>query len=378
MNVFGGSGMIFMYICTFFLRFIYFFLKLLPTNKNKILFLSRQSDKTSLDYNLLINDIQKRYSNYKIKVITKRIEKNFKDVFFKSLSIIFKQMYHLATSKICIVDGYNIPVSILKHKKSLKIFQIWHSLGAIKMFGCQILITKKQKKIAKIFRMHQNYNYILSASVCMNQYYRDAFNSHNAIIFNYPLPRVDYLINNHKKIRNSILKDYYELGNKKNILYAPTFRNTNNYKIDELIKKIDFNKYNLIIKLHPNIKCADYSKYDIPKYSAFSLLTIADYVITDYSGFLLESLIINKPVYIYAYDYEEYIQTNGLNIDLSKEFKFCFFKDADSLVNCINDNQYQKKEIKKLQKKYIIDTSGQVTPKLVNYIIKNGGQNAKN
>ena len=48
-------------------------------------------------------------------------------------------MYYLATSKVCVLDGYCIPASILKHKKKLKIIQIWHASGAIKKFGYQIL-----------------------------------------------------------------------------------------------------------------------------------------------------------------------------------------------------------------------------------------------
>jgi len=79
----GGSYMLFIYICIGILNFIYFFIKLLPTNKDKIVFISRQSDKMTLDYRLIINDLKKRYPNYKVKVITRRIEKNYKDVFFK-------------------------------------------------------------------------------------------------------------------------------------------------------------------------------------------------------------------------------------------------------------------------------------------------------
>ena len=119
--------MLFIYICIGILNFIYFFIKLLPTNKDKIVFISRQSDKMTLDYRLIINDLKKRYPNYKVKVITRRIEKNYKDVFLKNTTLIFKQMYHLATSKICVIDGYNITVSVLRQKKNLKVFHILHS-----------------------------------------------------------------------------------------------------------------------------------------------------------------------------------------------------------------------------------------------------------
>jgi CDP-ribitol ribitolphosphotransferase len=56
---------------------------------------------------------------------------------------VFKAMYYLATSKVCVTESYCVPISILKHKKELKVIQIWHSSGAVKKFGYQALNTKK-------------------------------------------------------------------------------------------------------------------------------------------------------------------------------------------------------------------------------------------
>ena len=105
----------------FHLRIIYFFLKLFKTDNNKILFLSRQSDTKSIDFKLMEKDIKKRYPDKKLVILTKTLNKNN---FIKYYFHIYKQMYHLATSKVCLVDTYIIPVSILKHKKSLKIITI--------------------------------------------------------------------------------------------------------------------------------------------------------------------------------------------------------------------------------------------------------------
>ena len=120
----------------FFMKIIYFFMKLFKT-KNKIVFISRQSDKLSLDFSLLKEEIEKN-SNIELVFITKKVEKNFRSV-FKSIFIMLKQMYHLATSKVCVIDGYNITVSVLKHKKDTKVIQMWHALAAIKKFGYQTI-----------------------------------------------------------------------------------------------------------------------------------------------------------------------------------------------------------------------------------------------
>ena len=52
------------------------------------------------------------------------------------------------------------------------------------------------------------------------------------------------------------------------------------------------------------------------KYNTFDLLRIADYIITDYSAVAFEASILNKPIYFYVYDIEDYKKTRGLNIDL--------------------------------------------------------------
>ena len=56
-----------------------------------------------------------------------------------------------------IVDGYNIPVSVLKHKKNTTVIQMWHALAAIKKFGYQSIGYKDgvNKTIAKILKMQR-------------------------------------------------------------------------------------------------------------------------------------------------------------------------------------------------------------------------------
>ena len=107
----------------------YFFLKLLPTS-NKVVLISRFFKTTSIDFELLIKEINTTYPNYKIVVL------NHKETSpLKSVNNILIEMYHLATSKAAIIDSYIIPISVLTHKKELVIIQIWHALGAIKKFG---------------------------------------------------------------------------------------------------------------------------------------------------------------------------------------------------------------------------------------------------
>ena len=102
------------------LKFVYFFLKLFPVNNKKIILLSRQSNEPSVDFEYIRREFLKRDSNFKIICLTKRIDKGIKGLVGYYLHL-YKQMYHLATSNICIIDTYIIPVSVLKHKKELRL-----------------------------------------------------------------------------------------------------------------------------------------------------------------------------------------------------------------------------------------------------------------
>ena len=363
-----------MYIYIVFLRFIYFFLKMLPV-QNRIVFISRQSNKPSNDFVMLEKELKKLRPDFEIVMVTKKMAKNSSAIIKGSLSIL-KSMKYLATSKVCITDGYNVPISVLKHKSDLKVFQIWHSLGAIKKFGYQALDTPKDKKIAKIMCMHKNYDFINSSSSYMTEYYSKAFGYSTKYFYPIGLPRIDYLLNNEKILKKQIYNKYPKLKGKKVILYAPTFRNSDDYKMKQLIDNIDLKKYALIVKIHPNMNVNIEEKnnlYTCKEFGSISLMTVANYVITDYSSMAIEATIIDKPVYLYTYDIDSYKKEPGLNLDLEKELPGCVFKNAKSLYNAINRNSYDKDVLKRFKNKYIVSTKGDVTLNLAKFIIEKGG-----
>lgn len=359
---------IFIYLLKLNLKLVYFFLKLLPTNKSKIVFISRQSNNISIDFKMIAEKLNK----YKVVIISKKIDTGIIN-YLKYYFNLYKQMYHLATSKVCIIDSYCIPVCILKHKKSLIVIQIWHAMGAIKQFGYQTLSKEagRNEKISHIMCMHKNYDYVLSGSQSMIEPFSKAFNiSSNKIIVN-GLPRIDYIINNKKILSKKIKMDYKLLKLKKNVLYVPTFRKNESVKINELINNFDFDKFNLIIKLHPssNVKIKNKNVFTCPNYSSLQLLTIADYVITDYSAISIEAASLDIPIFLYLYDYDQYVDKNGLNIDLFSEFGKYASKDIKSILKSLKKEKYDMNIIYNFKEKYLDPDYGKYTDKLINFII---------
>ena len=99
------------------------------------------------------------------------------------------------------------------------------------------------------------------------------------------------------------------------------------------------------------------------------MLSIADYIITDYSAISIEASILEKPLYFYLYDLDEYQKTTGLNIDLKKEMPGCCFKNAKDLIKAIEKDNYDIENVKKFKTKYIDNLDGTSTEKLVKYIV---------
>lgn len=360
------------YLIKIFCKIYYHFCKYRKINKNKIVFLSRLSDNKSLDFKLIEQEILSKNKDVNLVFLCRRIEK-FSDRIWGNITFTLKCLRELGNSKVCVTDSYMIPISVVKHKKELKIIQIWHSMGAIKKFAYQTLgsVSGRDEKTAKILNMHYNYDYIISGSKEMTKYFSKAFGYDKKYFLNYGLPRIDYLLKNKSILRNKIYKDYKKLKEKKNILYAPTFRTTNDDKTVDLINSIDLSKYNLIIKGHANQKLSVNNKVlTCDKYSALDLLSIADYLITDYSGIAIEAASIDVKTLYYVYDYEKYQKNNGINIDLYKEMKGCVFKDAKDLYKFIAEEKYDMKVLEKYKNKYIDVQDGTSTEKIVNLIIK--------
>lgn len=358
---------------------IYFFIKLFTKQKKQVYLLSRQFNSPSINYQIIIDELKKDNIPYKVKCkkisssindsmrtqghysntfnLIKKVFSNLKSTLSYYFSL-YDQMVSIASSKVIIVDGYNLPVSLLKHKKGTKVIQMWHALGAIKKFGYQSIgkVDGINPTVARILKMHANYDYVISGSEGMNKYFAEAFNVPIEKVLAIGTPSIEFLKKKDNKITKKIKEKYPALKNKINVLYSPTFRNEKNYNYEELINNTDFTKVNLIITNHFKVeeRATDPRVININsnEFQTFDILKIVDYVITDYSALMIDASVINKKILLYVYDYDEYKKNNGVNLDLLNDFPTIAYQDAKKLMNVINKNKYDIKAYHEFQKKY--------------------------
>jgi CDP-ribitol ribitolphosphotransferase / teichoic acid ribitol-phosphate polymerase len=355
-------------------KLIYFFIKLLPI-RNKVTFISRQSDEPGLDFLLLVEEIKRRSPETETVILSKRLKKNLKDAIGYIIHMLV-QVYHIATSKAVVLDSYCIAASNLSHKRKTKIIQIWHALGCLKKFGYSILDKKEgsSSNTAKMMNMHRNYDYVLSSTDLAIPHYSEAFNIEREKIVVIPLPRVDVCLEEDRMsvIREKIYSDYPKLkGAKENILYVPTFRKDRRIDYSAFVDAIDFTRYNLIIKLHSGYEEVYTNRNKAKKgrsYTGFEFLTVADYVVSDYSAIVFEAAMMKKPVFLYVYDYDEYNVNRGLYIDFKAEMPGVISSDIREIVKSIEEKRFDMERLDRFAKKYVVTTDKRSTERIVDLI----------
>lgn len=338
--------------------------------KNKIVYISRQSDDMSLDFELLVSRMQKEHPDVENVVLTRKISSGKKSILTYPFHMI-RQMYHLATSKVVILDGYCIVVCVLPHKKETKVIQIWHAAAAIKKFGYQTLDrpSGSDSEIAKIMKMHHHYDYVLASSEITGKHYQEAFGVSKEKMVYIGMPHFSTL--GEFEVSETMDDAYPILKKKTNILYIPTFRKGEAVRLDELMQGIDFDKYNLIAQLHPLDMVGTYDDrviYD-KQFTVYDWIKKADIVITDYSSLIIECVILKKKLYFYLYDLEKYALDPGLNLDFEAEGLGQFIFREGQQLNNVLQKEYDYEVLQKFEKKYVeidVDSSLQELGKMIN------------
>lgn len=320
------------------LQLIYDIVKILPQNNKKIFFLSRQASKRTIDYELL----QK-------KLICKDKEVNIKELYRRNESLIMSflnyliELYHVATSKVIVLDGYSFIISNLRHRNTTKTFQLWHALGAVKKFGFDAINTSEgtEERLAKALCMHAKYDYIVSSSRYISQIFLRSFgySKNNINIINACLPRVDLIKNRSWMMgkRKDIIKKIPTLKGKKIILYAPTFRKNGSSNAADFIGKIPKGCV-IIFRPHflDNTVVQDRNIVVTKDYTSLELLSVADYLVSDYSAIMLEACFTDVKIFRYIPDIQYYMSVRGINEEFESSIPaFGCYKKIDKLIEAI-------------------------------------------
>lgn len=298
--------------------FMYKICCIFPVQKEKIFCVMTHDSSEEGNVGVVKKYLEDRNSDWKFCCL-KREDTKFhgKEKWKKIFFFFIKCPYQLATSAYVFQDNIFLPIAFLQFRKKVKVVQLWHGTGTIKKFG-QDVNTGRLKELERL--ANKSITHLIINSKKWDSYAR-IFGVTNDKLQILGMPRTDVFFSEDKKEEREeqFFMENPNLIGKKIILYAPTFRDDQLGKqklqldIETWLKMVPEDTI-LGLRLHPFVadnfqyigkeseRIVDFSSYN----NLNTLLFISSGLITDYSSIVFEYILLDKPMYFYAYDLEEF------------------------------------------------------------------------
>ncbi len=299
------------------------------------------------------------------------------------------QILYAQSAVIFLNDNFD-PVCSNKPRKGTRVVQLWHACGAFKKFGYSTLNSDwgGSAREWKLFPRHNRYTDAFVSAESVIPCYAEAFNCSEDIIKPLGVPRTDVFFDKSfvEKEKNSLKAAIPEIGDRKIILYAPTFRgNTPTQAHND--NMIDFEKFRvlsekcvIVLKYHPFTSGNDnFTAEQKEEYGDFvylcpanikidSALCAADLIISDYSSLIFEASLLDRPMIFFAYDLEEYDRSRSYYFKYEDFVPGPVVKTDDELLSVIL-NGVDKSKVSGFREKYMSACDGNCTRKISEYVM---------
>lgn len=286
--------------------------------------------------------------------LTSNLEENMPSAIRKVHPNSIKRLYETATAKVIVTNVKN-DLRFIK-KKGQYVIQTWHGSYSSKRLEAAAADTLSPKYLKESRKNSKQTDLFISNSRVLSDCYRKDFWC-DCEIMECGFPRNDILFKDNEGIAEKVSTFFNIKDNFKLAMYAPTFRDDGSvdaYKIDaekivEALEK-DGNKWKLLIRMHPNVEeCDNLFPFDenilnATKYPDMQELLVAtDLLITDYSSTVFEFAAMEKAVFLYTPDIEEYEKIRGL---MPTFFQMPYKKNLnnDELIQDILESSSQKQK----------------------------------
>lgn len=377
-------------IYLFFFSLLFRIFKRFP-QKNKIVFVVTFIENSSYIYDELKKQdpacetiflanrrVYSFFAKYDESVVLKFHPKHMKDFLIS--------IYHLATSKVVIVDNYYGFLSAITFRKDVTVFQIWHASGAIKQFGLMDPSTKNRSQKAKdrFQRVYNQFDKIIVGSEAMSTIFQQAFGLPESRMLRTGMPKTDVFFDKEAIdiIQKQMILKFPYLEGKKIILYVPTYRDN---ELDHFHLALDLvkmnqalsNEYIVLLRLHPAIKnqvdlnSFDGFVYDFSQYKKLNdLLFITDILITDYSSIPFDFSLLQKPMIFFPYDLKEYEAARGFWEPYDKMVPGPIAYSTEEIIEIIQGKKFCTSAADRFRMKWNEYSKGHSSEKVASWILE--------
>ncbi len=232
----------------------------------------------------------------------------------------------------------------------------------------------------------ERYNYMISPNKFCTEVFQTSFQIDRDRLIETGYPRNDFITNASKEEVIELKKKFNLPLDKKIVLYAPTWRD-NSYVASgytfEL--KADFEKWRellgddyivvfkphyLIINKYENDHSLDGFLYSIPASAEINeLYVLSDILITDYSSVFFDYAVLNRPIYFYMYDLEEYKgELRGFYLDIYKELPGKIYEDESLMLKEIKEGIYDYSYLETFNDRFNSEQDGHCAQKVIDIV----------
>jgi len=356
---------------------------------DKLIVMSAYGGYEYLDNTKYLFEFLNRHSDYKLVWITRSHEilnkirkKGYKAVYIYDLEAI--RLLRKAKF-IFITHGYVDILPIEFSSETIVIFT-WHGTPIKKMDESPIY-----DKWSDFFHLKLKYDQYVDYMLTPTKDKREhkilskAFKLSLKKILPLGYPKLDLLFNKDENFITKLKKSHQIPDNiDRIILYCPTYRQnfTLNFPFEpEHLKKLNNLLENtnslFLIKAHMFVKkinIIDYPNIKVITKTANieELYLITDILITDYSSTMLDFSLLNRPILLFPYDHDEYLEEIGLYYNLEDIAPGPIFFDADTLIESIKnisqiDKDYKEKRIR-IRDRFNKHIDGKSTERLLDFL----------
>lgn len=290
----------------------------------------------------------------------------------------------LSKARYVFLDDHVPALDWIKLHKDTELIQLWHAGGGFKSTGYNRWGGVGGPRAQSC---HRQYTYGIVNARQLAPIFAEAWGIDEAYVIPAGMPRMDsYLEPSYKEVLVPKLYEQFPLcQGKKVILFAPTFRGTNNSTGHYPYEYIDLkalyeacgDEWVVLFKNHPWVRNslelpeAYADKFlDVQSYPRIDdLFYITDLMITDYSSAIYEYSLQEKPMLFYAFDLEKYSFTRAFHRDYESTIPGKLCRSWEQVIAAIQDKDFEEEKVHQYVKDHFDFMDSHASDRIIDWFL---------
>jgi CDP-glycerol glycerophosphotransferase len=321
-------------------KIIFLVLGLLPKKRNLMIFESFHGTQYSDNPRAIFEYMRRFHPDYELVwSVDKRKQQLFKSQNIPYIKRFTLKWFLIMPKARFWINNVRLPQWMPRPRGTVYL-QTWHGTP-LKKLGLNIEEVHMPGTETEIYRNNivgesKNWSYLISPNNYSSEIFRSAFGFNGEIIES-GYPRNDKLYTAGENETAAIKENLKIPKDKKIILYAPTWRDDDYFKVGQYKFTFQFeldkmkerfgDEFVLLTRMHylvaENFDFTAYGDFvkDVSSYPDIAdLYLVSDILITDYSSVFFDYAGLNRPIIFYMYDIEDYRdRLRGFYFDIEKD-----------------------------------------------------------